>query len=222
MLVAFMPWNGYNFEDSILISENVVKEDRYTTIHIEELTCVARDTKLGSEDWQVLEKLKAQPATKDIPIIMQSMLSERELGLAMGADDYLTKPVDKSDLPNAVKKLLPALNLDKGVLIIEEGSTITELIEESRGDETYEIRQTSDLTEANQWVLEREFGIILVGRHSEMDTVSKFMERVERSEEYGNTPILLLNSIQLKSMNTDQLLSFIQIHQGSKGILEPE
>ncbi|MGA1170606.1 MAG: DNA-directed RNA polymerase subunit beta, partial [Ilumatobacteraceae bacterium] len=48
--VAFMPWNGYNFEDSILISERVVQEDRYTTIHIEELTCVARDTKLGTEE----------------------------------------------------------------------------------------------------------------------------------------------------------------------------
>jgi DNA-directed RNA polymerase subunit beta len=50
MLVAFMPWNGYNFEDSILISERVVQEDRYTSIHIEELTCQARDTKLGSEE----------------------------------------------------------------------------------------------------------------------------------------------------------------------------
>ncbi len=46
LLVAFMPWNGYNFEDSIMISERVVQEDRFTTIHIEELTCVARDTKL--------------------------------------------------------------------------------------------------------------------------------------------------------------------------------
>ena len=50
LLVAFMPWNGYNFEDSILISERVVQEDRFTTIHIEELTCIARDTKLGSEE----------------------------------------------------------------------------------------------------------------------------------------------------------------------------
>jgi DNA-directed RNA polymerase subunit beta len=50
MLVAFMPWNGYNFEDSILISENVVADDRYTSIHIEELTVVARDTKLGPEE----------------------------------------------------------------------------------------------------------------------------------------------------------------------------
>ncbi|MDR3398774.1 MAG: DNA-directed RNA polymerase subunit beta [Pandoraea sp.] len=50
MLIAFMPWNGYNFEDSILISERVVAEDRYTSIHIEELNVVARDTKLGPEE----------------------------------------------------------------------------------------------------------------------------------------------------------------------------
>ena len=50
VLVAFMPWSGYNFEDSILISERMVQEDVYTTIHIEELSCVARDTKLGSEE----------------------------------------------------------------------------------------------------------------------------------------------------------------------------
>ncbi len=64
MLVAFMPWNGYNFEDSILISERVVQEDRLTTIHIEELTCVARDTKLGSEE-----------ISADIPNVGESALS---------------------------------------------------------------------------------------------------------------------------------------------------
>lgn len=65
MLVAFMPWNGYNFEDSILISERVVQEDRYTTIHIEELTCVARDTKLGSEE-----------ISGDIPNVGEAALSK--------------------------------------------------------------------------------------------------------------------------------------------------
>ena len=50
MRIAFMPWNGYNFEDSILVSERVVKEDRFTSIHIQELTCIARDTKLGPEE----------------------------------------------------------------------------------------------------------------------------------------------------------------------------
>jgi DNA-directed RNA polymerase subunit beta len=65
MLVAFMPWNGYNFEDSILVSERVVQEDRYTTIHIEELNCVARDTKLGSEE-----------ITGDIPNVGEAALSK--------------------------------------------------------------------------------------------------------------------------------------------------
>lgn len=64
LLIAFMPWNGYNYEDSILISERVVKEDRFTTIHIEEMTCVARDTKLGSED-----------ITADIPNVGEAALS---------------------------------------------------------------------------------------------------------------------------------------------------
>ncbi|WP_047517832.1 DNA-directed RNA polymerase subunit beta [Vibrio harveyi] len=65
MRIAFMPWNGYNFEDSILVSERVVQEDRFTTIHIQELTCVARDTKLGSEE-----------ITADIPNVGESALSK--------------------------------------------------------------------------------------------------------------------------------------------------
>ncbi|OZG70918.1 DNA-directed RNA polymerase subunit beta [Hahella sp. CCB-MM4] len=65
MRIAFMPWNGYNFEDSILVSERVVQEDRFTTIHIQELTCVARDTKLGPEE-----------VTADIPNVGESALSK--------------------------------------------------------------------------------------------------------------------------------------------------
>ena len=65
MKIAFMPWNGYNFEDSILISENVVKEDRFTSIHIQEITCIARDTKLGSEE-----------ITADIPNVGESALAK--------------------------------------------------------------------------------------------------------------------------------------------------
>ena len=77
LLVAFMPWNGYNFEDSILISERVVEEDRFTTIHIEELTCVARDTKLGPEE-----------VTGDIPNVGDAALTKLdESGIAfIGAE----------------------------------------------------------------------------------------------------------------------------------------
>ncbi|WP_131667942.1 DNA-directed RNA polymerase subunit beta [Psychrobacter pygoscelis] len=83
MRVAFMPWNGYNFEDSILLSERVVKEDRFTTIHIQELTCVARDTKLGTEE-----------ITADIPNVGEAALSNLdEAGIV-----YIGAEVDAGDI----------------------------------------------------------------------------------------------------------------------------
>jgi DNA-directed RNA polymerase subunit beta len=88
VLVAFMPWNGYNFEDSILISERVVEEDRFTTIHIEELTCVARDTKLGAEE-----------ITADIPNVGDAALAKLDeagivfIGAEVKAGDILVGKV---------------------------------------------------------------------------------------------------------------------------------
>ena len=88
MLIAFMPWNGYNFEDSILLSERVVEEDRFTTIHIEELTCIARETKLGSEE-----------ITADIPNVNESALRRLDesgivyIGAEVKAGDILVGKV---------------------------------------------------------------------------------------------------------------------------------
>ncbi|MFB9888100.1 DNA-directed RNA polymerase subunit beta [Balneatrix alpica] len=88
MRIAFMPWNGYNFEDSILISERVVEEDRFTTIHIQELTCVARDTKLGPEE-----------ITSDIPNVGESALGKLDesgivhIGAEVGPGDILVGKV---------------------------------------------------------------------------------------------------------------------------------
>ncbi len=88
LLVAFMPWNGYNFEDSILISERVVREDRFTSIHIEELTCISRDTKLGSEE-----------ITGDIPNVSEVALSKLDasgivhIGAEVNAGDILVGKV---------------------------------------------------------------------------------------------------------------------------------
>jgi len=88
MRVAFMTWNGYNFEDSILISERVVQEDRFTTIHIQELTCVARDTKLGSEE-----------ITADIPNVGEAALAKLDesgivhIGAEVGPGDILVGKV---------------------------------------------------------------------------------------------------------------------------------
>jgi len=88
MRVAFMPWNGYNFEDSILVSERVVQEDRFTTIHIQELTCVSRDTKLGPEE-----------ITSDIPNVGEAALGKLDeagivyVGAEVGPGDILVGKV---------------------------------------------------------------------------------------------------------------------------------
>lgn len=88
LLVAFMPWNGYNFEDSILISERIAHEERFTSIHIEELTCIARDTKLGVEE-----------VTADIPNVGESALANLDesgvvyIGAEVKAGDILVGKV---------------------------------------------------------------------------------------------------------------------------------
>ncbi|SMN12669.1 DNA-directed RNA polymerase beta subunit [Bathymodiolus heckerae thiotrophic gill symbiont] len=106
MKIAFMPWNGYNFEDSILISERVIQEDRYTTIHIEELTAYARDTTLGPEE-----------ITADIPNVSESALSKLdEVGVVYvgarvkGGDILVGKVTPKSEtVLSPEEKLLRAI-----------------------------------------------------------------------------------------------------------------
>ena len=88
MRIAFMAWNGYNFEDSILVSERVVQEDRFTSIHIQELTCIGRDTKLGPEE-----------ITCDIPNVGEGALSKLDesgvvyIGAEVAAGDILVGKV---------------------------------------------------------------------------------------------------------------------------------
>ena len=105
-IVAFMPWQGYNFEDSILISERVVKEDVYTSVHIEEFECVARDTKLGKEE-----------ITRDIPNVGEEALKDLDesgvirIGAEVGAGDILVgkvTPKGESQL-SPEEKLLRAI-----------------------------------------------------------------------------------------------------------------
>src|SRR3546814_78643 len=106
MLVAFMPWNGYNFEDSILLSERVVMEDRYTTIHIEELTVQARDTKLGPEE-----------ISADIPNVSEQALNRLDesgvvyIGAEVRAGDILVGKVT----PKGESQLTPEEKLLRAI-----------------------------------------------------------------------------------------------------------
>ncbi|TXR51325.1 DNA-directed RNA polymerase subunit beta [Reinekea thalattae] len=106
MRIAFMPWNGYNYEDSILVSERVSQEDRFTSIHIQELTCIARDTKLGSEE-----------ITADIPNVGESALSKLDesgivyIGAEVGAGDILVGKVT----PKSETQLTPEEKLLRAI-----------------------------------------------------------------------------------------------------------
>ncbi|MBK2125560.1 DNA-directed RNA polymerase subunit beta [Fangia hongkongensis] len=106
LLVAFMPWNGFNFEDSILLSERVVEEDRYTSIHIEELTCIARDTKLGSEE-----------ITADIPNVSENALNKLDtsgivhIGANVAPGDILVAKIT----PKAEQQLTPEEKLLRAI-----------------------------------------------------------------------------------------------------------
>jgi len=106
MRIAFMPWNGYNYEDSILVSEKVVQEDRFTSIHIQELTCIARDTKLGPEE-----------ITADIPNVGEAALSKLDesgvvyIGAEVGAGDILVGKVT----PKSETQLTPEEKLLRAI-----------------------------------------------------------------------------------------------------------
>jgi DNA-directed RNA polymerase subunit beta len=106
VIVAFMPWNGYNFEDSILVSERMVKQDSFTSIHIQEFECVARDTKLGPEE-----------ITCDIPSISEEMLSNLDesgivrIGAEVGPNDLLVGKIT----PKGETQLTPEEKLLKAI-----------------------------------------------------------------------------------------------------------
>ena len=106
MRIAFMPWNGFNYEDSILVSERVVQEDRLTSIHIQELTCITRDTKLGMEE-----------ITSDIPGVSESALSKLDengivyAGAKVEAGDILVGKVT----PKGESQLSPEEKLLKAI-----------------------------------------------------------------------------------------------------------
>ncbi|MFQ3230450.1 DNA-directed RNA polymerase subunit beta [Reinekea sp.] len=106
MRIAFMPWNGYNYEDSILVSERVVQEDRFTSIHIQELTCIARDTKLGAEE-----------ISADIPNVGEAALGKLDesgivyIGAEVGPGDILVGKVT----PKSETQLTPEEKLLRAI-----------------------------------------------------------------------------------------------------------
>ncbi len=159
MRIAFMPWNGYNFEDSILISERVVQEDRFTTIHIQELTCVARDTKLGSEE-----------ITSDIPNVGESALAKLDesgivhIGAEVGPGDILVGKVT----PKGETQLTPEEKLLRAIFG-EKASDVKDTSLRVKGGTTGKVIDVQVFTRDGVQKDERALSI----EKAEMDAIRK-------------------------------------------------
>ena len=188
LLIAFMPWNGYNFEDSILVSERVVQEDRFTSIHIEELECVARDTKLGSEE-----------ITADIPNVSENLLNKLDssgivyVGAEVKSSDILVGKVT----PKGESQLTPEEKLLRAIFG-EKASDVkdTSLKVPSGMDGTViDVRVfTREGIEKDKRALEIQDEAIKTARKNLEDEL-----RINQENIYARTRKLLLNKQVSKS-----------------------
>ena len=165
VLVAFMPWNGYNFEDSILISERVVKEDVFTSVHIEEFECVSRDTKLGKEE-----------ITRDIPNVGEEALADLDesgivrIGAEVVSSDILVGKIT----PKGETQLSPEEKLLRAIFGEKAGDVRDSSLRMPPGTRGIVIgakvfsRKGIDLDERSKAILEDEKRDLLKDEHDEI------------------------------------------------------
>src|SRR5207248_142710 len=232
VLVAFMPWGGYNFEDSILISERVVKHDLFTSVHIEEFECVARDTKLGPEE-----------ITRDIPNVGDEALKDLDesgiirIGAEVKPGDILVgkiTPKGETQL-SPEEKLLRAIFGEKAGEVRDtslrvppgvEGTVISARVFSRKGvskderskrieeeevakrkkDQTDEIRILRETTLKNKRKL--QVGDKMAGRHGNKGVLSRILPEEDMPYLEDGTPVdIVLNPLGVPSrMNVGQIL----------------
>lgn len=177
-VVAFMPWNGYNFEDSILISERMVKKDSYTSVHIEEFECVARDTKLGKEE-----------ITRDIPNVGEDALSDLDesgivrIGAEVKAGDVLVGKIT----PKGETQLSPEEKLLRAIFGEKAGDVRDSSLRASPGVSGVVInarvfaRKGTDKDERALAIEETEKDRLLLNQRTEIKIISdSYYERMRR------------------------------------------
>lgn len=145
----------------------------------------------GLDGWQVLKSLRSQPETEHIPVLMQSMLHQQEIGKALGADDYLTKPVDRRHLATAVQKLLPSGETGH-LLLIDEGRRLAGLIDSLPGVENWRVLHLNDLNALPEQVRELPFRLIVVGEHSSSAQVGELVKSLQSSPALRDTPVIMM------------------------------
>ncbi len=189
VLVAFMPWHGYNFEDSILISEKIVQDDRYTSIHIEEFECVARDTKLGKEE-----------ITDDIPNLGEDALSDLDdsgiirIGASVKSGDILVGKIT----PKGETQLSPEEKLLRAIFGEKAGDVRDTSLRVPPGEEGVVIgarvfsRKGFDKDTRTEQIEAREIEKLLKDREDEIRILRKSTRNKIRSLLVGLTSAVSL------------------------------
>ena len=191
VLVAFMPWHGYNFEDSILISEKLVQDDRYTSIHIEEFECVARDTKLGREE-----------ITDDIPNLGEDALSDLDesgiirIGASVHSGDILVGKIT----PKGETQLSPEEKLLRAIFGEKAGDVRDTSLRVPPGEEGVVIgarvfsRKGSDKDARTEQIEQREIDKLLKDRDDEISILRKATRSKIRSLLVGLTAAVAIET----------------------------
>lgn len=158
----------------------------------------------GMDGWQVLQALKDHPDTARIPIVMQSMLEEREQGLEKGADEYLTKPIERGKLTHAIRALLPSNPAGKLLLISSQPEPLEDA-GDLMDDKRLSLVQTDSLDEAEAMIRSQVVGMVLIGWHERPDDVAALMGRMQQRPETRGIPMLLLKSSRQQGSQVEQL-----------------
>jgi signal transduction histidine kinase/DNA-binding response OmpR family regulator len=143
----------------------------------------------GMDGWQVLHSLRSDPELSDVPVLMLSMLNERDLGLLLGANEYLVKPVDSAELTEVVHDLLPARAVGN-LLLIEQDKTLARAIAQLPGVEYWNIYHCREVARASELLSEMPWQLVVVGPHSDTEAINQLLHHM-RTERWQRVPIML-------------------------------
>ena len=148
----------------------------------------------GMDGWQVLNALRSDILLRDVPVLMQSMLNERDLGLLLGANEYLVKPVQREELTSAVRDLLPARGTGN-LLLLEQGQLLGAAIARLPGSDHWQVYHTADVSQARKWLVDLPWQLIVVGPHADDSGIANLLSEL-RTSQWRSVPVLLARDEQ--------------------------
>lgn len=160
------------------------------------------------DGWQVLNSLRGDAALSRVPVLMQSMLNERDLGLLLGANEYLVKPVERDELTAAVRELIPAGAAGK-LLLLEQGGVLAKVIAHSPGAPYWQVHGASTVAQAREQLAEGPWQLIVVGPHADEEEIAGFLAEL-RSGPWRAVPVMLARTEADTGVLEHQLAAYLR------------